>query len=851
MIYSGIFERTSRNLFFTVIIVCLVAVPVQADLIAHWPLDDGSGTTAASAINSPADDGTLLDDAAFVSGAVSLDGSGDGVQTLVGGVIGAGARTVAAWIKIEDNNYNKSIVSWGDSWAAGNLGKRFTLKIANSADGSGVLRAEIGGGYAFGTTEVTDGTWHHVAVTTGAGDSEMANVKFYIDGVPDAVAVFGNANPINSEAGQITIGGVLSTPTYPDGNSAMWFPGSIADARVYNEMLGQSEITLLADDGPPDHGGSDVIPEVVCGSSYLTWLGNMPQAIDGTVEDHSEGDIADSDVQWSVAGDSDAMVTKTSTDPLAPTADFTATTAGTYTIQLTATDASGQTRSDILTIRVAEDACAAAQLNGAVISESDLDEDCDVDLDDFAALAAEWMSDIRLTSSLDDTQTADQKPNVIIIFLDDSGYGDYTHNGNPTIRTPNISKLAQDGVSFSQFYVTSPACSASRYSLMTGRYPARSGFGSWVIGPSAGPHLRDMEVTISEGLKARGYATGMFGKWHMGNPNSSNGYSQTALPLAHGFDTWLGTNVSHDYSNAMLMKTDPTGNDPIAGYNVIQRNLPSHQDVCDTLTSRCTAEAIDFIQANQDGPFFAYIAYNMPHLGLNAGDDFKGVSRRGLLGDVMEEIDDAVGQIRQTLADTGLTENTLIIFSSDNGPWIKFQDTASHSMYGEARLNIGYALPFRDGKGSTWEGGHRVPGIFCWPGTITSNVVEQTPASTLDVLPTVFALTGAETPTDRTIDGRDIRSLLMPNEYFEPLGPFTFLYNYSDNRPSAIRKGPWKLHIRIGSQTGDNYGFTASRTDPLLFQVEHDLGERIDRAAEEPAVVQELLDELEALESSL
>ncbi len=170
---------------------------------------------------------------------------------------------------------------------------------------------------------------------------------------------------------------------------------------------------------------------------------------------------------------------------------------------------------------------------------------------------------------------------------------------------------------------------------------------------------------------------------------------------------------------------------------------------------------------------------------------------------------------------------------------------------GEARLNIGYALPFRDGKGSTWEGGHRVPGIFCWPGTIPANVVEQTPASTLDVLPTVFALAGAETPTGRTIDGRDIRGLLMPDEYSAPLEEFTFLYNYSDNMPSAIRKGPWKLHIRIGSQTGDNYGFTASRTDPLLFQVEHDLSERIDRAGEEPVLVQELLDELEALESNL
>ncbi len=458
-----------------------------------------------------------------------------------------------------------------------------------------------------------------------------------------------------------------------------------------------------------------------------------------------------------------------------------------------------------------------------------------------------------LTSCAGYAQPAGQSPNVIVIFLDDSGYGDYDFNGNPTIKTPNISKLKDDGVSFTQFYVTSPACSASRYSLLTGRYPGRSGFGTWVLGPTVKPHLHEKEITIAEGLKSRGYATGMFGKWHLGNPNKKNSFSAKSLPPAHGFDTWLGTNVSHDYNIAMLMKTDPAGNDPIAGYSVIAHDLPSRPDICKTLTQQCTEAAIDFIRDNKDKPFFAYVAYNMPHLGLYANDKFKGQSRRGLLGDVMEEIDDAVGQIRKTLAETGQTDNTLIVFSSDNGPWVKFRDTGykNHPKYGEARMHVGYATPFRDGKGSTWEGGHRVPGIFCWPGTIKAGVVEQTPASTLDVLPTVFAMTGVKVPTDRKIDGRDIRGLLTENKDAKPAEPFTFFYNYHDNKPSAIRKGPWKLHVRIGSQTGNNYGFKASRQTPLLFQVEEDLSERIDRAAEQPELVEKLLTELEAFEKDL
>ncbi len=457
---------------------------------------------------------------------------------------------------------------------------------------------------------------------------------------------------------------------------------------------------------------------------------------------------------------------------------------------------------------------------------------------------------VSLTPSIGQTREPRDRPNIIVFFLDDSGYGDYAHNGNPTIRTPNISKLAQDGMKFTQFYVASSACSASRYSLLTGRYPGRSGLGSWVLSPSAERYIHSKEITLAEGLRTRGYKTGIFGKWHLGTPNKRNAFSQDSLPLAHGFDEWMGTNVSHDYDNAMLIRSDPAGNDPIKGYSVIARDLPTKHDICASLTERSTDAAVSFIKRNKANPFFAYIPFNMPHLGIHASDKFLGKSRRGLLGDVMEEIDYSVGRVSKAIEEAGLTRNTLVIFSSDNGPWIKFRDVEK-SKYGDTRLQVGYAMPFRDGKGSAWEGGHRVPGIFFWPGTIESNSVEQSPASTLDVLPTVFALAGVDIPKDRSIDGRDIWPYLMPDNNKEKGADFEFYYSASDNKPSAIRVGPWKMHVRISSQTGNNYGFKASRDTPLLFQVEQDLGERIDRAGEQTDLIDKMLMKLSIFESGV
>ncbi len=444
-----------------------------------------------------------------------------------------------------------------------------------------------------------------------------------------------------------------------------------------------------------------------------------------------------------------------------------------------------------------------------------------------------------------------RKPNVVLIYLDDSGYGDYEHNGNPTIKTPNISTLKQSGVHFTQFYVTSAASSASRYSLLTGRYPGRSGLGSWVIGPESQRHIHEKEFTLAEGLKSVGYKTGIFGKWHLGSPNEKNNFSPKTLPLAHGFDEWIGTNVSHDYNNSMLLKNNPKGNFPIPGYEMLADSLPTNTKASESLTGVCTKAAVDFIKRNKDNPFFAYIPYNMPHLGLFVSERFKGRSRNGELGDVMEELDASIGEIMKTLEDVGVRENTIVIFSSDNGPWIVFANRKDNKKYGDTRLKVGYATPFRDGKGSTWEGGHRVPGIISWPAQIKGNRNEQAPVSTLDILPTIFAITGVEIPTDRTIDGRDIRPILMPEKQKKQEAEFKFFYNYTDNMPSAIRKGAWKLHVRIGSQTKNNYGFVASKETPLLFQVEKDLGERIDVANENPELCSELLNELEIFENQI
>ncbi len=401
------------------------------------------------------------------------------------------------------------------------------------------------------------------------------------------------------------------------------------------------------------------------------------------------------------------------------------------------------------------------------------------------------------------------KPNIVILFCDDLGYGDLTSFGHPTIKTPNLDQMVSDGMKFTNFYSGSPACTASRYSLLTGRYPKRSGF-SWVLSPTSPRGIHPKEITMAEALKGVGYATGMFGKWHLGSTKPEY------LPLQNGFDEYVGL----PYSNDMRPPKWPSipllqGNDTL--------ELDPDQS---KLTALYTERAIDFIRRNKEQPFFVYLPYAMPHVPLYPGQDFSGASRRGLYGDVVEEIDWSVGKIREILKEEGLEQQTLIIFASDNGPWIiKNQKGGSSGL-------------LRDGKGSTWEGGMHVPGIACWPGKITAGSLCMNPASTLDMYATILTIAGAEVPTDRAVDGRDIKGWLFESDHQPAVHPY---YYYGPRELHALRKGPWKLHVKTSSQTGKDY-FEGKL--PLLFNLDIDPSEQYDVSDENPDIVQDLLAEI-------
>ena len=403
-----------------------------------------------------------------------------------------------------------------------------------------------------------------------------------------------------------------------------------------------------------------------------------------------------------------------------------------------------------------------------------------------------------------ETTETDQKPNIVIIFCDDLGYGDLSSYGHPTIKTPHLDRMVTEGMKFTNFYSGSPACTASRYALLTGRYPIRSGFG-WVLIPSSPRGMHPMELTLAEGLKDAGYATAMFGKWHLGVTHSNY------MPLQNGFDEFLGL----PYSNDMIppkCKDIPLieDNDTLA-FNPDQTHL----------TRIYTEKAVDFISRKKDDPFFLYLPYAMPHVPLMPGEEFNA-SERGKYGDVVEEIDWGVGQILETLKAQGIEKNTLVFFTSDNGPWI-----IKNERGGSAGL-------LRDGKGSTWEGGMRVPGIAWWPGTVQESSLQTQPASTLDLYHTALQLAGQSIPEDRPVDGRDIRHLLKGEKH---QGEEPYFYYGLNNRLMAVRQGPWKLHIETYSQTGRDY-FEGKL--PLLFNLSIDPSEQYEVSYDNPEVVRNL-----------
>jgi arylsulfatase A len=412
----------------------------------------------------------------------------------------------------------------------------------------------------------------------------------------------------------------------------------------------------------------------------------------------------------------------------------------------------------------------------------------------------------------------ERPPNIVIIFADDLGYGDLGCQGHPTIRTPQLDRLAAEGKRFTDFYAAAPLCSPSRAALLTGRYAVRSGmYGRrGVLFPDSAGGLPAEEITLAELLRARGYATAHLGKWHLGiHPGSR--------PNDQGFDLSYGLPYSNDMDREEDVAPGAAGSPdpPVEGWNVpLLRNGEVVERPADqrTLTQRYTAEAVRFIAANRARPFFLYFAHTFPHVPLFASPGFRGKSPRGIYGDTVEELDWSVGEVVSALRAAGVAGNTLVFFTSDNGPWLT------------QGLQGGSAGILRDGKASTWEGGMREPAIAWWPGRIAPGLVRD-PASTMDLFVTGAALANAPVPGDRAIDGIDLAPALFRGA---PLPERPFFY-YRGEELAACRLGSFKLHY----STQDGFSpLPPERHDPpWLFDLGHDPGERVDVAAEHPEAV--------------
>ncbi len=416
---------------------------------------------------------------------------------------------------------------------------------------------------------------------------------------------------------------------------------------------------------------------------------------------------------------------------------------------------------------------------------------------------------------------AEKKPNVVIIFADDLGYGDLACYGHPTIRTPNLDRMAAEGQRWTDFYVGASVCTPSRAALLTGRLPIRSGMcddDRRVLFPDSAGGLPASEVALAEGLKTRGYATACVGKWHLG-------HLPQYLPTNNGFDSYFGV----PYSNDMDRVGGGTGRQAFFDPKVEYWNVPLMRDDRiierpanqNTLTKRYTEEAVRFIESHKDGPFFLYLAHTMVHVPLFCSDDFRGKSPRGLYGDAVEEIDWSVGRVLDTLRREKLAENTLVVFTSDNGPWLTFNE------YG------GSAGLLRAGKGCTFEGGMREPCLTWWPGTIRPAVVHEI-GTTMDLYTTILKLAGAEVPSDRVVDGLDLRPVLLGTGP----SPRDTVFYYRGTQLYAVRKGRYKAHFTTRSAYGSDQ--PVAHDPPLLYDLGQDPSEKYDVAKDHPAVIEEI-----------
>jgi len=416
-----------------------------------------------------------------------------------------------------------------------------------------------------------------------------------------------------------------------------------------------------------------------------------------------------------------------------------------------------------------------------------------------------------------------QPPNVVLIFTDDQGYNDVGVFGAGDIQTPNLDQMAKEGLKLTNFYAAQAVCSASRAGILTGCYPNRIGIHNALM-PNSKVGLNPEETTLAEMLKAKGYATGIFGKWHLGD-------APVFMPNNQGFDEYFGI----PYSNDMWPLHPQQG--PVFDFGP----LPLYQNevIIDTLTNQSnlttmiTERSVDFINRNKEKPFFLYVPHPQPHVPLFVSDKFKGKSNRGLYGDVIMELDWSVGEILKSLELNSLTENTIVIFTSDNGPWLSYGNHA------------GSAYPLREGKGTAWEGGQREPFLIKYPEKISANRVVDTPVMAIDILPTIAEVTGATLPKNK-IDGKSAWGLFTGETNESPQE--AYFYYYRVNELFGVRYGKWKLYFphtyrtmegQIPGKDGLPGTYKMIQLDKIeLYNLDEDSSEKHNLANEFPEVVQ-------------
>lgn len=430
-----------------------------------------------------------------------------------------------------------------------------------------------------------------------------------------------------------------------------------------------------------------------------------------------------------------------------------------------------------------------------------------------------------------------QQPNVVIIFTDDQGYQDIGVFGAQGFETPNIDRMAAEGRIFTRWYAAQAVCSASRTAMLTGCYPNRVGIHG-ALGPKNTHGINGSEMTLADMFKQKGYATAIFGKWHLG-------HHPEFLPLRHGFDEYYGI----PYSNDMWPK-HPTAGDRFPPLPLIEgEKTIGHAGEEDQtmMTTRLTERAVDFIHRNREKPFFLYLPHPQPHVPLYVSDKFRGKSKRGLYGDVISEIDWSVGEVLKAIKENGIDDNTLVIFTSDNGPWLS---------YGE---HGGSALPLREGKGTAWEGGVREPCVMRWPGKIPAGTVCSEPGMNIDILPTLANLIGARLPEHR-IDGMDIWPMISG-----PLGTKNphkgYWYYYKQNELHAVSMGKWKLYLPHsyrtlagipGGKGGTPVKYSQGKVKELeLYDLSLDVSETNNVAEQHPEVVKKMQDFAEEARAEL